>query len=76
MGDLARQSLFNEKYLIRYIRINAELLIDHAWGYESCTIEHIKNYKPVSKSASIGQVLQNHIHMIMVLLLPKKCVIH
>lgn len=58
MGDLARQSLTNENVLYDIFGINAELLIDHAWGYESCTIEHIKNYKPVSKSVSIGQVLQ------------------
>lgn len=58
MWDLARQSLANENILYDIFGINAELLIDHAWGYESCTIEHIKNYKPVSKSVSIGQVLQ------------------
>lgn len=58
MGDLARQSLTNENILYDIFGINAELLIDHAWGYESCTIEHIKNYKPVNKSVSIGQVLQ------------------
>lgn len=39
--------------------INAELLIDHAWGYESCTIDHIKAYKPETNSVSSGQVLQS-----------------
>ena len=37
--------------------INAELLIDHAWGYEPCTIKHIKGYKPSAKSVGSGQVL-------------------
>ncbi len=63
MGDIARCSLgsktdfFNEDLLYRLFGINAELLIDHAWGWESCTIENIKSYKPENNSLSSGQVL-------------------
>lgn len=57
MGDLARFSVRNEKMLFKYFGINAELLIDHAWGVESCTIADIKNYQPEQKSISRGQVL-------------------
>lgn len=57
MGDLARKSLENEKLLYKLFGVNAELLIDHAWGYEPCTIKDIKNYKPISNSLSSGQVL-------------------
>ena len=59
MGDVARCSINNEDLLYKLFGVNAELLIDHAWGYEPCTIESIKNYKPLSKSISSGQVLQN-----------------
>lgn len=64
MGDVARCSLgredefFNEALLHKLFGVNAELLIDHAWGYEPCTMEDIKNYKPSSRSLSSGQVLQ------------------
>ena len=58
MGDVARCSINNEDLLYKLFGVNAELLIDHAWGYESCTIESIKNYKPLAKSISSGQVLQ------------------
>lgn len=64
MGDIARCSLggsdsyYNEDLLYRLFGINAELLIDHAWGYESCTMADIKSYKPESKSLSNGQVLK------------------
>ena len=58
MGDVARCSIDNEDLLYKLFGVNAELLIDHAWGYESCTIESIKNYKPLAKSISSGQVLQ------------------
>ena len=57
MGDVARTSLENEELLYKLFGINAELLIDHAWGYEPCTIKDIKSYKPESNSISSGQVL-------------------
>lgn len=57
MGDVARMSEKNEELLYKLFGINAELLIDHAWGYEPCTIESIKSYKPVMNSLSSGQVL-------------------
>ena len=57
MGDIARTSEKNEELLYKLFGINAELLIDHAWGYEPCTIESIKSYKPVTNSISSGQVL-------------------
>lgn len=58
MGDIARYSLENEDLLYRLFGKNTELLIDHAWGYEPCTIADIKAYKPSAKSISSGQVLQ------------------
>ena len=58
MGDVARCSINNEDLLYKLFGVKAELLIDHAWGYEPCTIESIKNYKPLAKSISSGQVLQ------------------
>lgn len=60
MGDVARFSLseFGEKVLYKVFGVNAELLIDHAWGWEPCTIADIKNYRPESNSLSSGQVLQ------------------
>ncbi len=57
MGDIARQSLIDEDVLYEEFGINAELLIDHAWGYESATMEDIKNYQPENNSLSVGQVL-------------------
>lgn len=57
MGDVARMSEKNEELLYKLFGINAELLIDHSWGYEPCTIESIKSYKPVMNSLSSGQVL-------------------
>ncbi len=57
MGDVARLSLENEDILYKAFGINAELLIDHAWGYEPVLMEHIKKYKPASNSFSVGQVL-------------------
>lgn len=57
MGDVARFSLKNEETLYKVFGVNAELLIDHAWGYEPCTMEDIKNYKPKSGGLSVGQVL-------------------
>ncbi len=57
MGDVARCSLHGEDLLFGLFGINAELLIDHAWGYEPCTIADIKSYKPSTNSISSGQVL-------------------
>lgn len=58
MGDIALVSTQCEDILYKLFGINAELLIDHAWGYECCTIADIKAYKPMSKSLNSGQVLQ------------------
>lgn len=57
MGDVARTSIENEELLYKLFGINAELLIDHSWGWECCTIKDIKEYKPLSNSISLGQVL-------------------
>ena len=57
MGDVARCSLKNEELLYRLFGVNAELLIDHAWGYEPCLMSDIKEYKPETSSLSSGQVL-------------------
>ena len=65
MGDIARCSLgqktdfYNEDLLYKLFGVNAELLIDHAWGWEPVTIHDIKQYKPTSRSLSSGQVLQS-----------------
>lgn len=65
MGDVARCSVggpgeyYNEELLYRTFGINAELLIDHAWGWEPCTMADIKAYKPESNSIGSGQVLQS-----------------
>lgn len=58
MGDICRMSLKHEKLLYELFGVNAELLIDHAWGWEPCTIAAIKAYRPSSNSLSSGQVLQ------------------
>ena len=58
MGDVAMRSLYDENRLYKLFGVNAELLIDHAWGWEPCTIADIKAYKPSSNSISSGQVLQ------------------
>ena len=57
MGDVARCSVNNEELLYKLFGKNAELIIDHAWGYEPCTIEDVKNYKPTRNSIGSGQVL-------------------
>ena len=57
MGDVAMCSHYNEDLLYKLFGINAELLIDHAWGYEPCTIDIAKSYKPTTTSLSSGQVL-------------------
>lgn len=65
MGDVARCSLgktgdyHNEALLYKLFGVNAELLIDHAWGWEPCTMAAIKAYKPSSNSVGSGQVLQS-----------------
>ncbi len=57
MGDVAKYSLEHERELFKLFGVNAELIIDHAWGWEPCTLEEIKNYKPSTTSLSTGQVL-------------------
>lgn len=57
MGDTARISVEREDLLYDLFGINAELLIDHAWGVEPCTMEEIKSYRPQANSVSTGQVL-------------------
>ncbi len=57
MGDVARCSLRTEEVLYRLFGVNAELLIDHAWGWEPCTMAAIKAYRPSANSLSSGQVL-------------------
>jgi len=58
MGKLARMSVLNEELLYKLFGLNAELLIDHAWGWEPCTMEAVKAYRPETNSFSSGQVLQ------------------
>lgn len=64
MGDVARCSVgkpneyYNEELLYQMFGVNAQLLIDHAWGYEPTTIQDIRNYRPESRSVGTGQVLQ------------------
>ena len=58
MGDIARCSIKNEDLLYKLFGVNAELLIDHAWGWEPCTIKSIKSYTPDAKSITSGQVLE------------------
>ncbi len=57
MGDVARYSLQHADTLYKQFGVNAELLIDHAWGRETCTMQDIKQYRPSSNSLSSGQVL-------------------
>ena len=65
MGDIARCSIGkpneyrNEELLYKLFGVNAEILIDHAWGWEPCTIADVKAYKPEHKSIVSGQVLQS-----------------
>lgn len=64
MGDIARCSLgksadyYNQELLYKLFGVNAQLLIDHAWGWEPCTMDDIKSYRPSSNSVGSGQVLQ------------------
>lgn len=57
MGDIARCSLNNEDFLYKMFGVNAELLIDHAWGWEPVTIDLVKAYRPETNSMCNGQVL-------------------
>ena len=57
LGDVARMSLRSEEVLYKLFGVNAELLIDHAWGWEPCTMADIKSYRPAASSLSSGQVL-------------------
>ncbi len=57
MGDVARCSLSNPELLYQLFGVNAELLIDHAWGYEPTEIRDVKSHQPATKSISSGQVL-------------------
>lgn len=59
MGDIAMCSEVNEEFLYRLFGVNAELLIDHAWGWEPVTMAHVKAYRPESSSISSGQVLNS-----------------
>ena len=67
MGDIARCSIgksneyHNEELLYHLFGINAELLIDHAWGWEPCTMKDIKSYKPASSSLCSGPVSYTHL---------------
>ena len=58
MGQIARKSLQNEDFFYNLFGVNAELLIDHAWGWEPCTINLVKAYRPETNSFSSGQVLK------------------
>lgn len=59
MGDVARMSLVNEDLLFDLFGVDAEILIDHAWGLETCTMRDIKNFKPDNHSLGSGQVLMS-----------------
>lgn len=59
MGELARMSTYDEEWFYKTFGVDAEILIDHAWGLEPCTMEDIKAYKPSTTSISEGQVLSS-----------------
>ena len=59
MGDVARCSIHHEDILYNLFGVNAELLIDHAWGWEPVTMDYVKSYRPETKSLCSGQVLQS-----------------
>lgn len=59
MGDVARCSIEHEGFLYQLFGVNAELLIDHAWGWEPVTMDYVKAYRPETRSFSSGQVLQS-----------------
>ena len=60
MEDIARMSLVSERWFFQLFGIDAELMIDHAWGYESCRMEDIKSYRSKAHSLSHGQVLMRN----------------
>ena len=62
MGDLARFSIHGEDRLYEIFGVDAEILIDHAWGYEPCGMAEIKSYKPSTNSISEGQVLSTDVY--------------
>ncbi len=59
MGDIARCSIDREWLLYRLFGVNAEILIDHAWGWEPVTMELVRSYRPMKRSISRGQILQS-----------------
>ncbi len=59
MGDVALVSEKDEDFLYKMFGVNAELLIDHAWGYEPCEMKDVKKYRPRENSFSSGQVLKS-----------------
>ena len=59
MGELARMSTYDEEWFYKTFGVDAEILIDHAWGLEPCTMQDIKAYKPSTTSISEGQVLSS-----------------
>lgn len=61
MGKLARASLTKQPFLYKLFGVNAELLIDHAWGWEPCTMAAVKAYKPETNSLSSGRCCRNPI---------------
>lgn len=74
MGDIARCSIENEDKLYQTFGVNAELLIDHAWGYEPVTMKDIKQYKPLAKSIGTGQVLHDSYHFVKTRLIVKEMI--
>ncbi len=58
MGDVARMSITNQEWFYKIFGVDAEILIDHAWGVEPTTVADVKAYKPIAKSICEGQVLQ------------------
>lgn len=74
MGDIARLSIDNEDILYKEFGINAELIIDHAWGYEPTTIQTIKSYKPHNNCMSSGQVLSKPYNYTSALIIVKEMV--
>ena len=78
MGDIAKCSVggrddwYNEELLYKLFGVNAELLIDHAWGWEPCTIKDIKQYKPAAKSLGSGQVLHEPYNFEMAMIVLKE----
>jgi len=72
MGDIAKCSITNENILYKVFGINAELLIDHAWGFEVCDIKSVKSYKPRTYSLNSSQVLHEPYNYIKAKLITKE----